>query len=33
MYDGGNIAEGVVSHLSPKVIPDFEKQFLCGTNE
>jgi glycine cleavage system H lipoate-binding protein len=33
MYDGGNIAEGVVSHLSPKVIPDFERQFLCGTDE
>lgn len=32
MYDGGNIVEGVLSTLSTKVIPDFEKQFLSGNN-
>jgi glycine cleavage system H protein len=33
MYDGGNIVEGVLSSLSAKVIPDFEEQFLSGSND
>jgi glycine cleavage system H protein len=32
MYDGGNIVEGVLSSLNTKVIPDFEEQFLSGSN-
>jgi glycine cleavage system H lipoate-binding protein len=33
MYDGGNIVEGILSELGRKVIPNFEKEFLSGSND